>query len=208
MTSISLSALLDTVHIVHPTSVQHIRITDGTLVMDLRGFPWWLPLAEARKHETASATLEFKSISRATLTQSCLCSDPFNEDLDEFSIDCLAQVVWNTGNAGQIFCSEPIDRPIEVLIALERFLEDTQCPFGTKEFLVCCDSIETFMAHTRSSLFCLAQAPDAICEVLSKELTRQDVEHTISPSEQPFAEGYLVRWWDGFLVCDDAKMSW
>lgn len=103
MTPESLLTLLEATQIVHPTSVRELRISNGTVVMKLDGFPWWLPFEEATKIEESSATIEFTSVSRAKLTESCLTSDPFNEDLEHFSVTNLAQATWNKGNSAEVF---------------------------------------------------------------------------------------------------------
>lgn len=208
MASESLFALLEATEIIHPTSVRELRVSDGAVVMKLGGFPWWLPFEEARSIGDSSAVIEFTSVSRAMLTEPCLTSDSFKEDLQNFTITSLAQTAWNKGNTAEVFCSEPVKDPISLLTSLERFLEDQQCPFQHSEFLHCGETIADFIHLAKSSGFQIAKGPSAVCELVSEELNRQNVKHTITKSPIPYLTGYLVRWWDGFLICEDAKISW
>lgn len=213
MTPQSLFALLDTTEIIHPTSVRELRVSDGTAVLELDGFPWWLPFEDAKKIKEASATIEFSEISRAKLTESCLTSvplskDPCREDLEEFSITDLAQATWNKGKHTEVFCSEPLNDPIAFLISLDHFLTDTECPFGHSEFVNCGETLENFASLTKLDMFQIAEGPDAICQIISEELHRQGVKHTSTQTDISYATGFLVQWWDGFLICKDAKISW
>ena len=90
----SLFTLLETTGIIHPTSVREIRVSERIVIMELDGFPWWLPSEKTKGIEEASATIEFTSISRAKLTESCLSPDHSSEgfcseDLDDFSVASL-----------------------------------------------------------------------------------------------------------------------
>ncbi len=208
MTPESLFALLEATEIIHPTAVRELRMSNGTVVMELGGFPWWLPFEEAKSIGDSSAIIEFTSVSRARLTESCLSSDPFKEDLENFSITNLAQATWNKGNSAEVFCSEPVENPISLLTSLDRFLIDNQCPFQHSEFLNCGEIIADFIDLSKSSKFQIAKGPSAVCEFVSEELNRQDVKHTITRSTISYLTGYLVQWWDGFLICEDAKISW
>ncbi|WP_342077096.1 hypothetical protein [Yoonia sp. SS1-5] len=209
----SLFALLDTTEIIHPTSVRELRISDGTAVMEIDGFPWWLPFEDAKKIQEGSATIEFDEILRAKLTESCLASvplskDPCSEDLEEFSITNLAQATWNKVNSTEVFCSEPLNDPLAFLTSLDRFLTDTECPFGHSEFVNCGEALEKFVSLSKLDMFQIAKGPDAICQMISEELNRQGVKHTTTQTDVSYATGFLVLWWDGFLICKGAKIYW
>ncbi|TQV81833.1 hypothetical protein [Denitrobaculum tricleocarpae] len=204
----SLFALLEATKIIHPTSIRELRVSNGTVVMELGGFPWWLPFEEAKSIGNSSAIIEFTSVSRARLTESCLTSDPFKEDLENFNITNLAQAAWNKGGSAEVFCSEPVENPISLLTSLDRFLIDNQCPFQHSEFFHCGEIITDFINLSKSSAFQMAKGPSAVCEFVSKELSTQDVKHTITRSPISYVKGYLIQWWDGFLICEDAKISW
>lgn len=98
--------------------------------------------------------------------------------------------------------------PIALLTSLDRFLTDTQCPFGRSEFFNCGETIEGLVRLSKSSMFQIARGPSAVCEIVSEELHRQGVKHTITQSDISYTTGHLVQWWDGFLICEDANISW
>jgi hypothetical protein len=203
-----LFSLLKTNPILHPTVVRQITVSNGTITMDLTGFPWWLPSGDANSKDTMSATIEFTSVSRANLTGHCLNRDVFCEDLDTFEIFQLDQVSWNKGNISSVFCSEPVRDPISVFAALEGFLMQSGCPFDCSEFFNCGETINGFVDLTKSASFEIAKGPSAICDVVSEALAQQGVRHTTTRSENRFATGYMIQWWDGYFICESANFSY
>ena len=208
MTPTSLAALLKTNEIIHPTSVRELRISDGTVVMELDGYPWWLSSEEAKAIKESSATIEYAAVTRAKLTESCTVSNTFDEDLEDFRIIDLTKTGWNQGYSAEIFCSRPVDDPIAVLTALDCFLTDNQCPFDRSEFLHRGDSIGAFIGLCKLSMFQIAKGPRAVCEIVSEVLQKQGVRHSITQSDNSFATGHLVQWYDGYLICEDARIYW
>lgn len=207
MVTLPLRDVLQENQIIHPTNVREVRIAGGNVTLEIAGFPWWLNDDEAQKIEEDTAKIELLSISRSALTESCLTKDPCNEHLEEFDVTDLASAPWNKGNSAQVYCSEPLQEPEALLSALDAFLEESGCPLPCTEFLNS-GTIHCILSFAKTSMFQAVSGPNAVCEVVTAELDRQGVRYSVTSSNHPYLTGTLVRWWDGFVVCEEAIISW
>lgn len=208
MPRVPLLDLLGEREIVHPSTVKKIAYSNGALEIDICGYPWWLPKRKAQQMCDSHALIEFRDISHANLTESVLHNDSLAEDLEEFNLEALSLAEWNKGHSTEVFCSEPVEAMLPILSALDQHLIDQNCPFSWQQFVNFGHSISEFLEPKTFGSFKLCEGPAAICEVVAKELDKMNVKHTQITSHRPFFSGILMRWWDSYLISDDATISW
>ena len=205
---VRLIELLRNSKIIHPTRVDQILISGCDATLRVQGVPWWLPPKNRNETFVATADILLKSISQARITESWLRTDTFKEDLEGFGVSDCKRALWNQGLTGQIFCKPAGLNLRDLLDDLDAFLSETECPFSKSSFLNDAVNFNQCVLQTTSDIYQLCNAPMAVCERMSLAFERQDVKHSITCGEIPFVTGVLVKWWDGFVVCNDALLSY
>lgn len=211
MLSANHAPLLDVLRnreIIHPTRVVELQFGKNEAILKIEGYPWWLPSSEKQKIDSSEASIRMASISLARLTESCLLADAYEEDLEDFAVSECRQEVWNQGVAAQVFCTDSVQNIPSLLSAIDDFLCQSACPINRSVFLYQEDTFSAFVRTLSSSSFQLCRAPMALCQCISKELKKQEVRHNIVSSDMPFASDLLVKWRDGFIICQEVIIEW
>ena len=104
---VDLVELLSRRPIRHPTQVESVVIRGDRMEMVVTGHPWWA--STQADMPQSRITLVFEELSKGTLPV-CL-NDPFNEDLESFSIQPLATIEWAQPPRNEIYCQAPLPDP-------------------------------------------------------------------------------------------------
>ena len=204
----NLIELLEKTEIAHPTRVEWLRFCGSDGLMLVSGFPWWEGKVWGEPAADAKIAFRFQGIFDASITDSWLREDEFEDDLEEFSVSPLSAELWHSAQYLQVFASAPLPNPLTVIVAMERALSKLSCPVKLERFLAAEDGISVFVDRSAAAVSLVCLAPKQVCEDVANALKAQGVPFTtVSGGAEP-QDGYLLRWWDGYLLCETAEAIW
>lgn len=190
--------------ICHPTQIRSLEFRNSCCSLYLSGFPWWLDTADL--DDRAQIVFRFEGIEDANVSRGWFLPDPAHEDLEEFSVERMNEQIWNMGVSAQVFCSSPLPDKLAVTVALDEFLGSSGCPYGTHYFLNNSygNSIRGFEEVTSSSNYQICSGPKAVCDEVTKELARQNVQYSVVEQQTEDDHRLFVKWHGGFMICQSA----
>jgi hypothetical protein len=170
--------------IVHPTKIASITMTSEAvpettyvktnLCVSLIGHDWWKGGPAGRSD--VSYEFVFEDVIDGSIDPTVM-SDPFEEHLENFDVQLLANVGWAQPSRYEIFCSSAVLDPISLYMALQDFLVQENSQKTPEDFLNWQATLRQFASLVASNSYLIARCPEIVRRVISDELTRQGVRH-------------------------------
>jgi hypothetical protein len=186
---IELPDLLAQKPIIHPTRVERVTICGDRMVVLVSGYPWW---GEAQGDTgSSSITLVFEELSSGNLPV-CL-NDSGLEDLEEFSVQSLAEIGWAQPAIEEIYCNGPIPDPVALYAMFQAHLHSAGAFITVGDLLNQGTVLVDFLRLASGKSFLLARTPTALTALLRAELDGQSVPHTVVAHKSRFENRLWVR---------------
>lgn len=201
---ISLLDLLKRKTICHPSQTQFAEFKNQIFTLNLRGVAWWLVGPNATNQR--EITFRFENIDEAEMSDLWFHGGEDLEDLEDFSIEPIEIQPWVSDCNLDVYCNEPLKDKMAFLSVVEKFLEDSNCPWNFDKYLNM-QSLSDFDKIASSSGYKICSAPEPISNKILGELSKQDVSYTVLRSEIVPKKRLLVRWHGGYLICRSATAT-
>ncbi len=161
--------------IVHPTRVERVSICGQRVEMVVSGHPWWSDKGDDEPPQYI--TLVFEAASDGALPVPS--AGEYEEDLEEFCVEPLANVNWAQPCENAIYCHAPLPDPAALYAMLQAFLAGAHAFKEPGDFLNQGYVLADFARITSGRSYLVASAPDSLCRLICIELVRQKVDHNI-----------------------------
>jgi hypothetical protein len=201
---IELTKLLAQRPVESPSRVKRMTFAGRRLEVLVTGFPWWSAEDNGRPWHPSSITLIFEELPWGYGRLPVHLDDPYGDDLEDFSVVCLADVGWAQPPADEIYCNGPLADPIALYTLLQDRLHDADAFLGPEDLLNQCDRLSEFLRLASGSSFLLARTPAALTGLLRSELDRQQVPYTVLARQAGVESRLWVRFAGGSFLCERA----
>ncbi len=198
--------LLARTAIVHPTRIAAVEAGPHELRITIAGYPWWHPV-EAGLDQRIVFSLE--GVREGVLDAATLLDMDDDEALEFFSVTRLEDEPWADGGTSySIYCSAPLRDPVRLFTAVEEYLKEAEAPRSVSAYLnVPDDSLAGLLELSAKGSFLLAEAPEALRDVIITELRDQGVAHNVLQSQRPKQTGLFVQIGNSWVVCAAATAA-
>jgi hypothetical protein len=203
--SVDLLSLLRRKPVGHPTRITSVQfVGNRALRIVVVGWPWWdACLDTSTDHQIE---LLFGGISDGVL-------EPLDFDFEEtealepFEVVETANLPWAQPDGFAIYCHAPLPRPLEVFAKIHDFLLPCGGVRRASHFLNCGDqeALSTFVERTRSTSYLIGNAPRAIRDLITAELTAQHVAYNELPRRLQRCGPLLVTMGRSQFLCETAE---
>jgi len=202
---VDLIELLRTRAIAHPSRIVRVESPcDMSCSFDVVGYPWWTDGATGEPE--GKLTIRLEGITSGKLDIFLFGSDPSDEDLEAFDAHSLSAYPWAQGNHCQIFCSDPLQNPLDIYAILHDFLASSKCPFNPSQYLNMGfgSTFFEFQVITSERSYLLCNGPESICEIVASELKARNVGFRLLRRNSPKTNEILVEIEDSQIICKSA----
>jgi hypothetical protein len=197
---IELTKLLARRPVMNPNRVERVTISGDRLEILVTGFPWWSGVpGDGRPRLPSSISLVFEGVSSGSLPVDF--NDTFGHDLEEFSVQCLADLGWAQPPIEEIYCSGPIPDPIALYTLLQRRLHEAGAFLRADDLLNQCDLLSDFLELASGNSFLLARTPAVLRRLLCAELDRQGVPYSVVGNQARVDSRLWVRFCGESFLC-------
>lgn len=189
--------------IVHPTRIVAVEANHRQLRITIAGYPWWRATERA---EDEQIVFSFDGVEEGLLDAETLLDREEDEAMEVFLVSPLAEQGWAYGGTSfATYCSEPLPEPLRLYAVVEDYLWGVGAPRSARDYLNVPDgSLVRFCELTRTGSFLVAEAPQALHNLVTAELLRQNVTHNVLTSERPSNQGLFVQISGTNFVCERA----
>jgi hypothetical protein len=200
---IDLIELLRQREIVHPTRIVAVEGGHRRLRISVAGYPWW---RDGVSDGEERIVFSFEGIDEGLLDAATLLHMEDDEALELCSVSPLSEEGWAAGGTSYAtYCSGPLADPLRLYAVVEDYLWDADSPRSARDFLNVPDGrLARFCEISGTSSYLVADAPQAIHSIITAELQRQAVPHTVLVNERRSSHGLFVRIGGTSFVCERA----
>ncbi|MDJ0638146.1 MAG: hypothetical protein QNJ20_04870 [Paracoccaceae bacterium] len=198
-----LSDLLATHEVCHPSRPVSLFSEGAEATLTIEGFPWWD--AELPRDADAQLVLSFASVVEGNL-QLPLDDAEFRQDglLDGLALTPLEDASWAVGPHIEVFCYRPFSDAMSIYLAVERALNDVECPLSPERYL----NLGAWLQA--SSCFKLGTFPKHVFDRLEPQLQDHSIleaDHHLFTGSQ-IASKVSVKFDENWLICDPPTARW
>jgi len=202
---IDLFELLSKREIVHPTTLSSATFREGSIRLEISGYPWWIGGAWT---DRGLLTLTFKGVSGGQTNITALLAGEDEDEFLELEIVPTASLHWASPERFSIYCSQPIPEPLKIHALVERYIAETGARRELGEILNGAHDLSRFLSFSSSPPFLLATGPEQLHDVLTAELERQAVAHTTHGGKGRAEARWFVALPDAWFFCEEAIAEW
>lgn len=130
----------------------------------------------------------------------------YDEALETLQVSPSSEQEWADGGTSfATYCSEALPEPLKLYVLVEDHLWGAGAPRSARHYLnVPHGSLAGFCKGTATGSYLLAAAPERLHHIISAEVLRQSVRHTVLVRERPPTQGLFVRIGGCSFVCESA----
>lgn len=203
---VDLSELLRIRKIVHPARITSAALSERSLRVVVRGYPWWRDEADWTCEETITFTFQGVAGDGGGWLDLHTLADPdHDEALELFDVSPLASHDWGQPSTFAIYGSAPLPDPLAFYTKIEDHLWRARACRDARDFLNTGSGLLSgFIGITTTTSYLVARGPESIRQLVCDELQRQSVPHNVLPERGRADDALLVHLGGSSFLCGAA----